>query len=41
VHGIEVHSKFWRENVKEKYHLEDVSIDLKITIKWILLGNTV
>jgi hypothetical protein len=33
LHGREVQSKFWRENVKEKYHLEDVRIDLKIKIK--------
>jgi hypothetical protein len=33
MHGREVQAQFWRENVKDKYHLEDVSVDLKITIK--------
>jgi len=30
----EVHTGFWWGNLKEKDHLEDISVDLRIILKW-------
>lgn len=30
------HSKFSRENLKERNHMEDLDVDVKIQLKWIL-----
>jgi hypothetical protein len=34
--GEKMHAKFWWRNLKNSNHLEDLSIDWKLTIKWIL-----
>jgi len=31
----DVHTEFWWENLRERYHLEELSIDERITLKWI------
>jgi hypothetical protein len=31
----EVHKGFWQGNLREKYHLEDLDVDGRITLKWI------
>jgi len=37
VHGRrEMHTGFWWGNLKERYHLEDLGIDRRIILKWIL-----
>jgi hypothetical protein len=33
---IKMHAKFWHENRDERSHLGDPSLDLTITLKWIL-----
>jgi hypothetical protein len=33
--GREIHTGFWCENVKERYHLEDLGIDGRIILKCI------
>jgi hypothetical protein len=30
------HTKFWLENLKERDHLEDIGIDGKVILEWIL-----
>jgi len=32
----EVHTGFWRGNLKERDHLEDLSVDWNIILKWVL-----
>jgi len=32
----EVHTGFWWGNLKERDHLEDLSIDWSIILKWVL-----
>jgi hypothetical protein len=32
----EMHAKFWPENLKERDHSEDQSVDEKIILKWTL-----
>jgi hypothetical protein len=34
--GGELHTGFWRGDLRERYHLEDLSVDGIVTIKWIL-----
>jgi hypothetical protein len=37
MHGRDqVHKKLWAEALKEKYILEDVGVDGKVILKWIL-----
>jgi hypothetical protein len=31
-----MHTKFWLENLKERNHFEDLWIDGKIVLEWIL-----
>jgi hypothetical protein len=31
-----MHTKFWPENVKERDHFEDLGVDVKIILEWIL-----
>jgi hypothetical protein len=31
-----MHTKFWLENLKRRDHLEDVSVDEKIILEWML-----
>jgi hypothetical protein len=31
-----MHIKFWSEDQKGRHHVEDVGIDLKIILEWIL-----
>jgi hypothetical protein len=31
----EMHTGFWRGDLRGKYHLEDLSIDSRIILKWI------
>jgi len=31
-----MHTKFWLENLKERNHLEDLCIDGKMELEWIL-----
>jgi len=32
---VEVHSEFWLGDTMERYHLEDVSVDATILLKWV------
>jgi hypothetical protein len=32
---VETHTWYWPLNMKEKEHLEDLDIDLKIILEWI------
>jgi len=32
----EVHKGFWWENLKERGHLEDIGIDGRIILKWVI-----
>jgi hypothetical protein len=32
----EAHTKFWSENLKQKDHSEDLAVDGRIKLKWIL-----
>jgi len=32
----EVHTGFWWGNLKERDHLEDLSVDWSIILKWVL-----
>jgi len=32
-----MHTKFWSKNVKGKDHSEDLSVDGKIILEWILM----
>jgi hypothetical protein len=34
--GQEMHTKFWSENLKERDHLEDLGMDRRIILEWIL-----
>jgi hypothetical protein len=34
--GREMHTGLWYKNLKERYHLEDISTDGRITLKWSL-----
>jgi hypothetical protein len=37
MHGKdEMHTKFWSDNLKGGYHLEDLVVDGRITLDWIL-----
>jgi hypothetical protein len=31
-----MHTKFWSENLKGKDHLEELGVDRKVVLKWIL-----
>jgi hypothetical protein len=31
-----MHTEFWYVNLKETDHMEDLSVDKRITLKWIL-----
>jgi hypothetical protein len=33
---LEMHTKFWSENLKGKDHSEDLDVDGKIILEWIL-----
>jgi hypothetical protein len=33
--GIEVHTGFWWGNLKERDHLEELSVDVRIVLRWI------
>jgi hypothetical protein len=33
--GIELHAGFWRGNLRERDHLEDLDIDGRIILNWI------
>jgi len=37
VHMEDMHTVFWLENLKESYHLENLGIDGKIILEWILI----
>jgi hypothetical protein len=32
-----MHAMFWLENLKGRYHSEDLVVDEKITLEWILV----
>jgi hypothetical protein len=32
----EVHTRFWWENLREGDHFDDLGIDVRIILKWIL-----
>jgi hypothetical protein len=31
----EMHTGFWRRNLRERDHLEDIGVDVRIILKWI------
>jgi hypothetical protein len=36
-HGKEeMHTAFWSENLKERDHLKELGVDVKIILEWIL-----
>jgi len=37
VHMEDMHTVFWLENLEESYHLENLGIDGKIILEWILI----
>jgi len=32
----EMHTEFWCGGVRERYHLEDPGVDVKVKLKWML-----
>lgn len=35
-YGEEVHAGLWKENLKERYHIENIGIIVRIILKWVL-----
>jgi hypothetical protein len=33
---MKMHTKFWSGNLKGRHHLEDLGVDRRIVLKWIL-----
>jgi len=32
-----MHTKFWSENLKERDHVEDIGVDGRIILEWVLV----